>query len=134
MDPSDEAMNSIKTPNLVSGQLLNNIVGNIQVDQHVVEYGDGSDKGAVSGTLDDDTVRNSRSTIAYNPIFEQDKLEPIAVIGLSLKFPQDAKSPESFWQMLVEGRSARTDVPANRFNVDAFYRPGPNRVGMVRRQ
>jgi hypothetical protein len=54
---------------------------------------------------------------------EDDGLEPIAIVGLALKFPQDATSPEAFWQMLVEGRSAMTDVPKERFNVDAFQKP-----------
>ena len=62
---------------------------------------------------------------------EGDGFEPIAVIGLSLRFPQDATSPEAFWQMLIEGRSALTDVPKERFNLDAFYRPDSNRTGVV---
>lgn len=62
---------------------------------------------------------------------DQDIIEPIAVIGLSLKFPQEAKSSESFWGMLVEGRSAMTDVPNDRFNIDAFYHPDNSRPGTV---
>ena len=58
-------------------------------------------------------------------------MEDIAIIGFSLRFPQDAVSPESFWKMLVEGRSAATEVPASRFNIDAFYHPDPDRLGSV---
>jgi Beta-ketoacyl synthase, N-terminal domain len=57
-----------------------------------------------------------------------DALEPIAVIGLALKFPQDATSPEAFWQMLMEGRSAMTNVPKERFNVDAFYKSASSKT------
>lgn len=58
---------------------------------------------------------------------DHDLIEPIAVIGFSLKFPQDATSPESFWKMLMEGRSAMTKVPENRFNVDSFHVRGTKR-------
>ena len=61
-----------------------------------------------------------------------DKLEPIAIIGFSLRFPQDATSPEAFWKMLMEKRSAMTDVPSDRFNVDAFHQPAQHGKGVVR--
>ena len=60
-----------------------------------------------------------------------DKTEPVAVIGYSLKFPQDAISSEAFWQMLIEGRSARTDIPKERFNMDAFHHPDVRRHDSV---
>ena len=62
---------------------------------------------------------------------DQDALEPIAVLGFSVNFPQDAISAASFWQMLGEGRSAMTEVPQNRFNVNAFYHPNPERLDTV---
>lgn len=49
-------------------------------------------------------------------------VQPIAVIGMALRFPQDATSPEKFWEMLMDGRSARTEVPKERYNVDSYYR------------
>ena len=54
---------------------------------------------------------------------DHDLIEPIAVVGYSLKFPQDATSPEEFWRMLVERRNAMTDFPADRLNISAFYHP-----------
>ncbi|MCJ1389265.1 hypothetical protein MMC18_002121 [Xylographa bjoerkii] len=60
---------------------------------------------------------------------KEDVVEPIAVVGYSLKFPQDATSSEGFWQMLVNGRSAMSDVPKDRFNLDAFYHPDMNVKG-----
>jgi acyl transferase domain-containing protein len=47
--------------------------------------------------------------------------DPIAVVGYSLKFPQDGDTPQSFWDMLYEGRCASTDFPPDRLNVDAWY-------------
>ncbi|KAF6807652.1 polyketide synthase [Colletotrichum musicola] len=63
---------------------------------------------------------------------EADKIEPIAVVGINLKFPGDAITPESFWKMLHEGRSTAERVPADRFNIDAFHHPDPNRMDSIR--
>ena len=65
------------------------------------------------------------------PSIDTDKLEPIAVIGLSCRFPGDASSPEAFWKLLVEGRSAMTDVPSDRYNLESFYDSSNNRPGMT---
>ena len=58
-------------------------------------------------------------------------MEDIAIIGFSLRFPQDAVSPQSFWDMIAEGRSAVSEVPEDRFNIDAFYHPDPDRLDSV---
>ena len=60
-----------------------------------------------------------------------DKMEPIAVIGFAARLPGDATSAEGFWQMLSEGRSARTEIPKDRFNIDAFYHSDNDRIDTV---
>lgn len=85
---------------------------------------------APSAVKDDKTQEYVNSLDA--PLVDHDRIEPIAVIGFSLKFPQDATSAEKFWKMLIEGRSAMTKVPENRFNVDSFYVPGTQRRDEVR--
>ncbi|KAL4934290.1 uncharacterized protein BDV17DRAFT_296996 [Aspergillus undulatus] len=62
------------------------------------------------------------------PAQRKDLLPPLAIIGLSLKFPQDAVSPESFWDMIVQGRCAAADFPSDRLNIDAHYHSDPNRL------
>ena len=57
--------------------------------------------------------------------------EAIAVVGYSIRFPQDANTSDTFWQMLVDGRSARTEIPRERFNIDAFYHPDIERLDSV---
>lgn len=64
---------------------------------------------------------------------KMDMSEAIAVVGLDLKFPGDATSPESFYEMLQSGRSALSDVPSDRYNLDAFYHPDQERAGTVSR-
>lgn len=63
---------------------------------------------------------------------EQDTMEPIAVIGFSFKYPQEATTPEAFWEMLCKGRCASSEIPADRLNVDAFYHPDYSRPDSVR--
>ncbi|KAL8824682.1 MAG: hypothetical protein Q9191_004887 [Dirinaria sp. TL-2023a] len=48
---------------------------------------------------------------------------PIAIVGMSCRFPGDASSPEMFWDLLSNGRSAWSEIPESRFNKDAFYHP-----------
>ena len=56
---------------------------------------------------------------------------PIAIIGTGLRFPGDGSDPESFWQMLLDARSARSEIPKNRYSVDGFYHPDPDRLGSM---
>ncbi|KDN71930.1 putative KR domain-containing protein [Colletotrichum sublineola] len=58
--------------------------------------------------------------------------EPIAIIGLNLKFPGNATSVQAFWDMLENGLNASCEVPASRFNIDAFYHPDPARLDSIR--
>ncbi|KAI0430353.1 polyketide synthase [Xylaria sp. FL1042] len=58
--------------------------------------------------------------------------EPIAIIGLDARFPGDGDTPEHFYDFLLAGRSARTEVPQDRYKVDSFWHPDPNRRGTTR--
>ena len=48
--------------------------------------------------------------------------EPIAIIGMGCRFP-GAANPDAFWELLRDGVDAITEVPAQRWPVDAFYAP-----------
>jgi len=61
---------------------------------------------------------------------ENARREPIAVVGLGCRFP-DAPDPESFWQLLAEGRDAIRTVPADRFDVEQYYDPSPQTPGKM---
>ncbi|KAL6886030.1 putative polyketide synthase [Trichoderma evansii] len=47
--------------------------------------------------------------------------EPIAIIGMSCRFPGDASEPSRLWDVLAAGKSAWSEVPEDRFNMKAFY-------------
>ena len=84
------------------------------------------------GSLSAATSENGYFTDQDETSAEQDVLEGLAVVGFSLKFPQDASSPDRFWTMLTEGRCASTPFPSDRMNIDAFYSLGGDRQGTVR--
>lgn len=54
--------------------------------------------------------------------------EPIALIGMSCKFPGDASTPEKFWNMLAEGRDAWSEIPLSRFNLRGVYHPNKEKL------
>ena len=60
-----------------------------------------------------------------------DSVMPIAIVGLGGRYPGDASNPEKLWDLISNGRSALTEVPKDRFNIDAFYHPHHERQGTI---
>ncbi|KAI0021287.1 hypothetical protein F4780DRAFT_790484 [Xylariomycetidae sp. FL0641] len=56
-------------------------------------------------------------------------MDPVAIVGLSLRFPQDAVSEESFWDIIMKGESTMTEVPKDRYNIQGHHVPGSVRPG-----
>lgn len=72
----------------------------------------------------------------YNPPdpyvgHDGDVVMPIAIVGVGGRFPGDAGSPQKLWDLVAQGRSALTDIPKDRFNIDAFYHPHNERQGSL---
>ncbi|KAG6993746.1 reducing polyketide synthase pksF [Physcia stellaris] len=63
----------------------------------------------------------------YSSPPKTERLEPIAVVGLSLKFPQVPDSADAFWDLLMHKRCTATDFPPDRLSVSALYHPDPSR-------
>ena len=51
-------------------------------------------------------------------------LEPVAIIGMSCRFP-DADSPAALWKNLAAGRNSVREVPFDRWDIEALYDPDP---------
>ncbi len=47
--------------------------------------------------------------------------EPIAIVGVGCRFPRDLVTPKAFWEFLRRGGDAISEVPADRWDIDAFY-------------
>ena len=74
-----------------------------------------------------------RATLAeeFTKISRVAVAEPVAVVGIGCRFPGDVTGPESFWDLLVEGRNAISRIPADRWDADAFYHPDPLTPGRM---
>lgn len=71
-------------------------------------------------------------TVNSTAACQQDKIMPIAIVGMSCRFPHDSSNPEKLWEMLCQGRSAWSNVPADRFNQTSFYHPNTEMTGAVK--
>ncbi|WP_038296370.1 hybrid non-ribosomal peptide synthetase/type I polyketide synthase [[Scytonema hofmanni] UTEX B 1581] len=60
---------------------------------------------------------------------ESARTEPIAIIGMSCRFPGGADNPQQFWKILHSGIDAVTEVPANRWNIADYYDENPHTPG-----
>ncbi|MBT6047726.1 MAG: polyketide synthase, partial [Candidatus Scalindua sp.] len=57
--------------------------------------------------------------------------EPIAVIGMGCRFPGGVDNPETYWQLLRDGVDAITEIPRDRWDIDAYYDPDPEVPGKM---
>ena len=52
------------------------------------------------------------------------------VVGMACRVP-GATSPSRLWDNLISKKDVQRKMPANRFNVDAFYHPNGETKGSV---
>ena len=53
--------------------------------------------------------------------YEKASAEPLAVVGMGCRMPGGINSAESFWELLINGTDAISDIPKERWDVDAYY-------------
>ncbi|KAL2164963.1 hypothetical protein VTH06DRAFT_259 [Thermothelomyces fergusii] len=56
---------------------------------------------------------------------------PIAIVGIGCRLPGGASNPDKLWNLLMQKKSARREIPRDRFNIDAFNHPDPDRNGTL---
>ncbi|VWD46488.1 non-ribosomal peptide synthetase/type I polyketide synthase [Burkholderia contaminans] len=57
--------------------------------------------------------------------------EPIAIVGMSCRFPGAAQNLDAYWNLLNDGVDAISEVPRERWDVDAYYDPDPEKPGRM---
>jgi hypothetical protein len=55
-------------------------------------------------------------------------LPPLAVVGLSFRFPEEAVTADGFWNLLLSGRCVSRETPADRFNSQAHHNADKDRL------
>ena len=75
-------------------------------------------------------VRTESPMRARPQVEHRPELEPIAIVGLSGRYPQ-APDLARFWALLVAGRDAVTEIPATRWRVDDYLDPTLPREGKM---
>ena len=63
---------------------------------------------------------------------EAARREPIAIVGMACRLPGGVEGPEDFWELLVKGVDATSDLPPDRWDADALYDPDPQAKGKIR--
>lgn len=57
--------------------------------------------------------------------------QPIAIIGMSCRLPGGSYSPETYWDLLKNGREGLCDVPENRWDSKKYYDEDPGKPAKI---
>ncbi|WP_017660867.1 type I polyketide synthase [Baaleninema simplex] len=77
------------------------------------------------------TVQEMRTRIDQ---LERSHAEPIAIVGMGCRFPGGVTDPESFWNLLSQGKNAVGEIPERRRQLLGRSQPGyPQRGGFLDR-
>jgi acyl transferase domain-containing protein len=58
-------------------------------------------------------------------------MDDIAIVGVGLRFPGNATSPEELWKVLERGESQWSEFPKDRLNIDGYFHPSGDRQGSI---
>ena len=56
---------------------------------------------------------------------------PVAIIGAGCRYPGGIETPDDLWRLVRDGVDAVSDVPADRWDADAYYDPDPKAPGKM---
>ena len=70
-------------------------------------------------------LEEMRSKLAH---VERSKNEPIAIIGMGCRFPGSSHNPDLLWQTLRNGVDTVSEVPASRWDINAYFDADPEAV------
>lgn len=91
--------------------------------------------GSGSGRASADTLKRAYLTMErlqrQVEEYERARTEPIAVVGVGCRFPGKVTDAATYWRMLADGTDAVGEIPADRWDHDAFYDEEAGKPGKV---
>jgi acyl transferase domain-containing protein len=63
--------------------------------------------------------------------YERARSEPVAIVGTGCRFPGGVSDADGYWRMLAEGTDAVGEIPADRWDHDAFYDEEAGKPGKI---
>lgn len=57
--------------------------------------------------------------------------EPIAIVSMACRFPRQSRTPEAFWKCLLDQTDEVTEIPDDRWDLDAFHHDDPDVPGKM---
>jgi acyl transferase domain-containing protein/SAM-dependent methyltransferase len=55
----------------------------------------------------------------------------IAIVGMGLRLPGGVRDESSLWQLLAHGVDTISEIPGDRWDLDAYYDPDPDKPGKM---
>jgi acyl transferase domain-containing protein len=87
--------------------------------RHIQGYTDECNgHGSIASISNESPVVNAKTNGIYEPTLIYP--EPVAICGIALRLPGGIRDTDTFWDLLVNGKDARTEVPIDRYNAKGF--------------
>jgi len=84
-----------------------------------------------SGMLDGDVHHGARHRTNDAGTAMAEDTNAIAVVGIGFRGPGDATNVEEFYKLLAQGRQTWSEIPKDRWNLQAHYHKDNMRNGAV---
>ncbi|MFH0997754.1 MAG: SDR family NAD(P)-dependent oxidoreductase [Pseudomonadota bacterium] len=77
---------------------------------------------------------NPKKNAAETPAAYSDTKFPekaVAIVGMACRFPGGCENPDDYWQLLANGTDAITEIPDDRWDIDRYFDPDPEKPGKI---